>query len=180
MLADAFEDDPVWLWIAPDQRRRQRFLGQMFAQVIRSRVEAGLAYTTSDIGGAAVWAEPSRWKLNTVENMRCLIPSIRAIGPGPLRRAIGALTIIEKLHPTEPHWYLEFLAAHVDRRGQGYGSALIQPILDRCDAEGMPAHLESSKAENLPFYNRFGFEVTREFSLGDGSPPMWAMWREPK
>jgi hypothetical protein len=44
----------------------------------------------------------------------------------------------------------------------------------------MPAYLESSKARNVPFYARFGFEVVEELPSRRGSPPMWRMWREPR
>jgi predicted N-acetyltransferase YhbS len=49
-------------------------------------------------------------------------------------------------------------------RGKGYGQALMQSRLDRVDAEHAPAYLESSKAENVPYYQRFGFEVTGEIT----------------
>ena len=42
------------------------------------------------------------------------------------------------------------------RRGEGIGSALLRHRLDR--PEG-PAYLESSKQENIPLYERFGFEL---------------------
>lgn len=180
MLGGAFQDDPVWQWISRDGDRRNKHLGMMFAHAIRSRVEAGQTWTTHDIGGAAVWAKPGHWRMTASENVRSLIPSLRAIGATSIMRGLRALATIEKLHPSEPHWYLEFLAADASRRGQGFGSALIQPILDRCDEEGLPAYLESSKEANLPFYNRFGFEVTNRFHIGDDAPPMWAMWREPR
>jgi predicted N-acetyltransferase YhbS len=52
--------------------------------------------------------------------------------------------------------------------------------LDRVDAEHAPAYLESTKADNVPYYQRFGFEVTREIALPRGGPTMWAMWRRPR
>jgi hypothetical protein len=52
------------------------------------------------------------------------------------------------------------------------------PVLERCDREGEPAYLESSKEQNIPFYSRHGFEVTGQLDLPDG-PSMWPMWREP-
>ena len=36
---------------------------------------------------------------------------------------------------------------------------MISPILERCDHDGLPAYLESSKEKNIPFYRRHGFEV---------------------
>jgi hypothetical protein len=55
----------------------------------------------------------------------------------------------------------------------------MEPVLARCDAEGLPAYLESSKHANIAFYGRHGFEVTDEVTLPDG-PTVWCMWREPR
>ena len=54
------------------------------------------------------------------------------------------------------------------------------PILQRCDAERMPAYLESSSARSRALYERHGFEVTEEFSFGPDAPPLWRMWRDPR
>lgn len=178
LLADAFDDDPFWLWLAPDDRRRHAHLASMFTAMIRPRVQAGLAFTTTDDGGVAVWSAPNRWKMTWRENLNGLLPSLRTIGPRRIGPGLKALARFDQMHPREPHWYLEFLAANARMRGRGYGSALITPMLERADDEGIACYLESSKRENLPFYNRFGFEVTSEFHVGDDSPPMWAMWRE--
>ena len=56
----------------------------------------------------------------------------------------------------------------------------MREMLDRCDAEGMPAYLESSNVRNVPFYGRHGFEVTGEIDLGKGAPTVTAMWRNPR
>ena len=54
------------------------------------------------------------------------------------------------------------------------------PVLERCDDEGVPAYLESSKEKNVPYYERHGFRVTGELRLPKDGPPLWAMWRDPK
>jgi predicted N-acetyltransferase YhbS len=63
-------------------------------------------------------------------------------------------------------------------RGKGFGHALLASRLDRVDAEHAPAYLESSKWDNVPYYQRFGFELTGEIKLPNGGPTMWPMWRE--
>ena len=61
--------------------------------------------------------------------------------------------------PTEPHYYLEFLGHDPAHQGKGIGSALMQPVLDRCDEEGwrLPGELEG--VERPPSMPRHGFAV---------------------
>ena len=64
-------------------------------------------------------------------------------------------------------------------RGRGIGAALLAPVLDLCDEEGLPAYLESSKDSNVPYYRRFAFDVTTPFTL-KGGPTLHFMWRDPE
>ena len=54
----------------------------------------------------------------------------------------------------------------------------MQPVLELCERDGVPAYLESSKERNIDFYARFGFRVRDEVKLPAG-PKMWPMWRDP-
>jgi ribosomal protein S18 acetylase RimI-like enzyme len=88
---------------------------------------------------------------------------------------------VERLHPKgPPHWYLGVLGTRKKAQGRGVGSSLLAPVLDRCDDEGIPAYLESSKHSNIAFYRRHGFEVTGEIPLPFGGPSVWSMWRDPR
>ncbi len=55
----------------------------------------------------------------------------------------------------------------------------MEPMLQRCDDEGVGAYLESSKERNVAFYGRHGFRVTRELRFPRG-PRLWLMWRDPR
>jgi predicted N-acetyltransferase YhbS len=96
-----------------------------------------------------------------------------------VRRAMKFMQAVERKHPKAPHYYLATLGTEPDFQRKGVGSAVMQPVLDRCDADGVPAYLESSKEVNVPYYRRHGFEVTDELKLPDG-PTLWLMWREPQ
>ena len=84
---------------------------------------------------------------------------------------------LEALHPQTPHWYLYALGTDPEHQGKGIGSALFEPMLARCDAESRLAYLEASRPENVPYYQRFGFEVIGEFAMPRG-PVVWRMRRK--
>lgn len=180
VLGRSFWDDPVWNWVCPDRRRRERHLGDGLAQVVRPLCAKGWVWTVDGVLGAAVWAPPGKWRQPPREVLGAVPPMARAIGLRHVRRAVRGLARMEHGHPPEEHWYLEILGVHPDHQGQGLGSALMRPVLDRCDAEGLPAYLESSSPRSALLYRRHGFTETEEFPLGPECPPTWRMWRDPR
>jgi ribosomal protein S18 acetylase RimI-like enzyme len=182
-LSRAFSDDPVMAWVLPDDGSRSRHLVRMFSTMARRHHMAGggveVACDGPDIGAAALWDPPNRWRHSGREQLVMTPNFIRVFG---LRstKAREVQEVMKRAHPEEPHWYLAAIGSDPSVRGQGFGQALMRSRLDRCDAEYCPAYLESSKPENVPYYERFGFTVTREFALPGGGPPLWAMWRAPR
>ena len=177
-LGRAFHDDPVMHWFFPDERNRRENIERVFRLRVAALLKQGDTYTTPDHAGAAVWAQPERWEVPPLEGLGFvarLLPMVRT-RIGVLARGWG---MIDRLHPKEPHWYLAILGTEPDAQGRGVGSALMQPVLDDCDRNGVAAYLESSKESNLAFYGRHGFRVTGELQLPDG-PVIWPMWRDPR
>ena len=86
-------------------------------------------------------------------------------------------TLFEKYHPSEPHYYLQFIGCRHRDQGRGIGSALLKQGTRLCDEAHLPAYLESSSALNVPLYQRHGFEVIHEQTLFDGGPKVWFMLR---
>lgn len=182
-LASAFSDDPLFNWMAGakpgasiEKRLRILFGGIVGLDLERSE---HLVFTDEDGRGAAVWKAPNKWKMSNGDMIRSLPIMLRALGT-KVPRMVGALTAIEKVHPTDEHYYLEALGTRQDVQGKGVGSTVISHMLERCDEEGMPAYLESSNPRNVPFYGRHGFEVTGEIDVGKGAPTVTAMWRDPR
>jgi GNAT superfamily N-acetyltransferase len=93
-------------------------------------------------------------------------------------RSLRGLAEMDKHHPKVPYYNLHFIGTDPAHQGQGHGADLMRPLLERFDREGVPAFLESSTPRNHSFYMRHGFELTGEFDLPNGGPPLWTFWRE--
>jgi len=177
-LARAFDDDPVMGWLFPDPRRRPRWTERFFSVRLRQLLRQDEVWATADGTGAALWAQPDRWKLSTAETVSLVARIVGGVGRRT-PRGLRGLELIEEHHPREPHWYLAVLGVDPEVQGGGLGSALLAPVLRACDEDGVAAYLESSKERNIAFYARHGFRVTDELRMPKG-PPVWLMWRDPR
>ena len=140
----------------------------------------GLCYLDGEARGAAVWLGPDqalKWPINlsTVQLV------LRLGGPRAVLRMLRSASMTERHHPRDrPHYYLFAIGVLPEAQGLGLGSALLRQVLRRCDDEGMPAYLENSREQNLPFYEGHGFRVQQQIRFARSAPPVWLMWREPQ
>jgi GNAT superfamily N-acetyltransferase len=182
-MSRAFYDDPVMTWILPDDNARAKHLTRMFAAMTRhhhlARGGVEVACDGPGIGAAALWDPPNQWQ-ETRRVQWAMTPAFLRVFGFRTAMARGVQELMKRAHPEEPHWYLAAIGSDPTVRGQGFGQVLMRSRLDRVDAEHAPAYLESSKPENVPYYQRFGFTVTQEIALPNGGPPLWAMWRAPR
>ena len=179
VLARAFADDPVVQWFALQDERRTERVQRLFDWYLRDIVPHGVSTTTASLDGAALWCPPDRWCM-PLWRQALLLPTIVGItGSRNAPSRIAGVDLLTRKHPRTPHYYLAIVGVDPAHRGEGLGSALLEPALDRCDATGTPAYLENTKGDNLPFYEAKGFRVIDEITMPRG-PRQWLMWREPE
>jgi ribosomal protein S18 acetylase RimI-like enzyme len=179
-LCRAFADDPVMAHVFRNEGRRAQAMRAYFTSQMRGDyLQFGGCYTTDDHRGAAVWGPAGKPLLTGMAGLANLLRVFPYVWTHP-KSTLDVVSLIESMHPHEPHWYLATLGTDPEVQGRGIGSALMRPVLEQCDAEGLPAYLESSKERNVPFYARHGFAVVKEVPLPGGGPSIWTMWREPQ
>ena len=179
VLARAFDGDPPMQWFLPDVGSRVHRARMLFDLMLsKVHLDRDQCYTTRDVVGGALWVPPGNWRLGIVQQLTLLPGMVRVFGRG-LARAQRGLAVMEEGHPRTPHYYLDSLGVAPEWQGRGVGSALLRPALQQCDDEGMPAYLNAGSPRSRDLYLRHGFEVTEEFALPDGGPPLWRMWRDP-
>lgn len=180
VLQAALWDDPLLNWMLPDDDTRSRRAAGLFEVLIQYHyLPMHSVWTTSDTAGAALWSPPEHWRIPLGTIARHMHTVLFSLGRNAIR-SLRLLDYVDGHHPTEPHWYLGVLGTNPPRQGQGIGSELLRPVLDRCDRDGTPAYLESSTESNIGFYARHGFVVTGEMRMAPTAPVLYPMRREPR
>jgi len=135
-LAAAFYDDPVFRWFSPDDRRRGAMLPSFFDVFVEAFRSHGETYTDEDVAGAALWAAPDTDPLSTEPAYAERLEEMVGMDAP---RLFEVVALFEAQTPQQPHYHLQFLAVLPERQGAGLGGALMAPILQRCDRDGVPA-----------------------------------------
>jgi ribosomal protein S18 acetylase RimI-like enzyme len=182
-LAQAFASDAVVNWILPQRTRRVARRELMFTLELQTYVlpQDGLVFTADGGGGLAggcLALPPGRWQMPRTMDGRTAVRWLRALGTG-LPRATRVERAMEEHHLSEPHYYIRWVGVRPELQGQGLGSALMRPALDRCDNDDLPAYLEASSERSAALYERLGFAHLGVLDLPDGGPPVWPMRRPP-
>ena len=180
-LAEAFLDDPMVEWLTGDAdpaTRPGRSIDAFFAPAIDAAFRCGHTYVAGDFEAVSVWSPPDVEIFGEAEGAALAGGLAGACGADAIDRLLALAELTQARHPhDEPHFYLFLLGAAV--HGRGAGARAIAPVLDRCDADGIGAYLESSSARNISFYERAGFEVVWE-AAPEGGPTFRGMWRRPR
>jgi ribosomal protein S18 acetylase RimI-like enzyme len=179
-LARAFENDPGFSHLLPEGEGRAERLRLFFeTELATIGIPSGLAWTTDELIGGAIWLPPDAWRVPVSTTMREVGPMVKVFGRR-LPLALRSRLRMERRHPRGPsHTYLAVMGVAPEWQGKGLGTALMRPVLEALDADRRPAYLEASTPRSRELYRRHGFEVTGEFDLPSGGPPIWQMWREP-
>jgi GNAT superfamily N-acetyltransferase len=184
-LARAFLDDPMTVYMMPDERQRREILPSFMQAGTRICLPYGEIYTTPGTPvGSANWLPPGKTEI-TEEVLAAsgAFEVLERMGEEAAGRFGTLMAQLGELHaaavPPE-HWYLLILGVDPPRQGQGVGGSLIEPILRRADAEGRPCYLETMKTRNVTFYGKHGFEVVVEGDTADGGLHFWTMRRSPR
>lgn len=177
-LGRAFHLDPVARWVTPDPRRRRSVLPALFGLLAGTTRAQGEVHVRPDRQGAALWELSAAAPPDAAAEAAFAEALHEAIG----RDALRAGDVMDRLatwRPATPAWHLTCVGVLPQLHGSGAGTALLRPMLDRCDATVQPAFLEASSADSRRLYERLGFDVIGEVTLPDGGPPVWPMWRDP-
>ncbi|MFI7339593.1 GNAT family N-acetyltransferase [Streptomyces sp. NPDC050085] len=195
LLDEAFREDPVSSWVFPgEEHRRARHAGLMGA-FTDITFDEGYIDLAEDGAAVALWmdmpgdphvegdphTEGAPHTEDEQDEQGDDAAQLRAAVDPDNERVEQIARLTAAAHPVgRAHVYLWMIGVRPGRQGEGLGTALMAPVLERCDREGLPAYLEASNARSRALYERLGFVFTGTAVELPGGPTMWPMWREPQ
>lgn len=184
-LLRAFLSDPDYAYVFPRVEERTAALRRLWRALLSYGLTYGRVYTTATFAGVACWIAPGKTWLSPWRMVRtgfALPRAMLAMKPEARARLGAAFTYTDAVHARllpEPHWYLAALGVDPARQRQGVGGKLIQPVMALADATGKSCYLETQTADNVRFYERYGFAVLEAGEVPGQPLRIWAMIRRP-
>ena len=178
VVGRGMRDNPLHVrTFGEDDQRRETVLVRFFLPVLRQYLAKGTilgAYRDGRLAGVCAMLPPGRCQPTASEKLR-LAPSVLRAAPHALLKVLHWTRAWSRRDPGRAHWHLGPVAVDRDLQGTGIGTALLVEFCRRVDERGATAYLETDKAKNVTFYERYDFE-TKAQSMVLGVPN-WFMIR---
>jgi ribosomal protein S18 acetylase RimI-like enzyme len=174
VLTLGFCADPVMRWLYPQPQSYMEHFPIVLKLFGGAAFDNEAALSVTDCCAAALLLPPNTHP----DGDRLMAHFESTLAKDVLEDAYKVFDIMDKIHPVEPCWHLAFVASDPAHRSKGHGSALVDHMLARCDAEQAIAYLENTNPANTSFYQSRGFQIIGEIQAGK-APPMQAMRRDP-
>jgi ribosomal protein S18 acetylase RimI-like enzyme len=182
-LARAFQDDPLQTHVFPDPVERAARSPAHFGPVLEYGLRFGTVLTTAgEPTGSAVWLPPGNTHVTDDRAAEAGLDRLpELLGVDAATRFFAALSAVEPYHRSdmpEDHWYVLVVGVEPAAQGQGVGGAVLAPILEQAELDGLPCYLETAQPRNIGFYEHLGFRVLREIVSEENGLRFWTFRRD--
>jgi ribosomal protein S18 acetylase RimI-like enzyme len=182
VLAAAFQDDPLWVYLYPEAAQRRRYVQRCFAAVAAFAIASRRAYGAGEpLQAVAVWEFPGQ---PSPKLSAAALRGFLRLGASPfLLRALGVRSVfaafdrMHKQYVTGPHYYLQTIGVSPPAQGQGLSSQLIRPFVRAADARSVGVYTETMTPANVGLYEHFGLRCTEEAPIAGTDLRVWAFYR---
>jgi len=181
LLARAYLEDPLTVWIFPDEDRRLHGSAAWLGPAVERYLARGRVAAIDEDGTPAAVA-----LFRLPGDVLATADDVLPTASGMLQAVVGAAWAAQVAEgfgfareqappPETPHAYLNFLAVGPGKQRRGHGGKLLERVKAQAAEVGVPLRLETTNPVNLPFYEAHGLRVRSEVRLGPSGPLMWAL-----
>ena len=174
VLADAFVTNPLLVAAFGGQNISYSRLLFRFGLCQMFKGEAFVALVDGEVRGYARFISSPKCLPAAEEIPAAMANLLKLIGDAK-PQVIKWFARWCRLDPDAPHLHLGPIGVSPEMQGHGVGTALMGRYIERLNHDKIAGYLETDRAENVKFYEKFGFRVMREEKLI--GVPTWYMCR---
>ena len=172
VLNRSFNDYPIFKYIIPDPEYRKAKLRYLCHFLLSLGIAKGEVIGPSNkMEGVSIWLPPKGSKSSSMDPIRAgLLNLLVHVKLGTISRFIEVGKIKGKMRAEiikGQYHSCDMIGVDPLLQRQGFGCKMIEAKLLDFDREEMPCYLETSKHENIAYYERFGFSQINEYKIHD-------------
>jgi len=182
LLTAAFHQEGSATFVFPDPHERSHCLPDFFRSLVAHGLAFGEVYTLDEpMRAVAIWLRPQDGQAAADAEAGDTVPPFARTWPESaqqrFRLLVEHVNTVQARVITEPLWLLWWLGVEPRSQGQGFGSALIQPMLARLDVDRSSCILQTMEEHNIALYERHGFRMLAEDLVPGTGVALWTMRR---
>jgi len=180
-VSEAFFNDPMAVYLMPDESKRRSQLKWFFSTTYRYCQRWGEVHTNDSFTAGSAWLKPGHTSMTSLNLMRigfCQAPfRLGMTGFKNLGKFSDEADSTHKRLMPDDHWYLLALGVAPSSQKSGLGTAALSAGLQKAASSNLPVYLETMTEQNVEYYLKRDFRVAEEYILGS-QVRTWAMIKD--
>lgn len=185
LLVEAFYDNPahVYIYMSSNESDRLKAIRWSLRRNLNLQASVGSSFALVEpnkppgerqVKQIAFWHPPNSDSISLMSMVKEGLLTIPfRFGWGTFKRVLEVTdaldTIKDKVISDRPAWYLNNMVVAKELRGTGIGTQVLKNQLESVvEPSGFPAIVMTQRAANVVFYQRLGFRVATESTVGTG------------
>ena len=166
ILSNSFDDNKSVNYVIKQDHSRKKRIAGLMEYSFEYCTLFGEVYLSDDKKACALSVLPDKKKTTFKSILLDAKLALSCIGLAKIKKALDREAKIKAVHPNHAMYYLWFIGVQPDAQNKGIGSALLSELIAKSNSLRRPLYLETSTLRNIPWYEKFGFEVHTELDFG--------------
>ncbi len=166
ILCQSFDNNKSVNYIVKQDKKRAQRIKVLMEYSFDVCNMFGNVYLSDDGNVCALTILPEKRKTNIYSILLNIKLIITCIGLWRVFKVLKRDSLIKSLYLDKSIFYLWFIGVKSTEQQKGHGGKLIERIIKDAELLQKPIYLETSMADNLLFYKKYGFDIYQKIDLG--------------
>ncbi len=165
ILTNSFDTNQSVNYIVKQDQKRVQRVSLLMDYSFEVCYLFGDVFLSNDKKACALVIYPDKKKTTLKSILLDVKLILSSVGLKNIKKAIARESMINNIQSKELKYYLWFIGVDPEYYNKGIGSILLDEIIEDSEHKKRPIYLETSMLKNLPWYEKFGFQIYHELDL---------------